>query len=113
MAGGWTKWSGSGTNPDVAAPSVAIEKLVERFAAQPHVRRVWLFGSRARGDANERSDIDLAVEAPEADEREWLEMAGWIEDVDTLLPIDLVRLDDAAEGLRQQVRKEGRVIFER
>ncbi|HXQ23929.1 MAG TPA: nucleotidyltransferase domain-containing protein [Candidatus Acidoferrales bacterium] len=97
----------------MAAPSGAIDRLVRRFAAQPHVRRIWLFGSRARGDAAERSDIDLAVEAPEASEPEWLEMAGWIDEADTLLPIDLVRLDDASEGLRQQVRKEGRVIFER
>lgn len=38
--------------------------LVERLARHPAVRRVILFGSRARGDHRERSDIDFAFDAP-------------------------------------------------
>jgi predicted nucleotidyltransferase len=92
----------------------ALEALVRRVAAQPHVRRIWLFGSRARGEARERSDIDLAIEAPDADRREWLEVCRVVEeDADTLLPIDLIRLEDVPDGLRAQVRAEGRVLFER
>ena len=92
----------------------SLEGIVRRVAAQPHVRRVWLFGSRARGEARERSDIDLAVEAPDADRREWLEVCRVVEeDADTLLPIDLIRLEDVPEGLRARVRAEGRVLFER
>ena len=41
-----------------------IEDLAGRLARHPEVERVWLFGSRARGDNFERSDIDLAIEAP-------------------------------------------------
>jgi predicted nucleotidyltransferase len=92
----------------------ALEALVRRVAAQPHVRRIWLFGSRARGEARERSDIDLAIEAPDADRREWLEVCRVVEeDADTLLPIDLIRLEDVPDGLCAQVRAEGRVLFER
>ena len=91
-----------------------LDAIVRRVAAQPHVRRIWLFGSRARGEARERSDIDLAIEAPDADRREWLEVSRVVEeDADTLLPIDLIRLEDAPEGLRARVRAEGRVLFER
>lgn len=31
------------------------------------LRRVWLFGSRAKGTAKPGSDIDLAVEGPQGD----------------------------------------------
>jgi len=34
-------------------------------AVRPYRARVWLFGSRARGDARSASDIDVAVESPE------------------------------------------------
>ena len=29
---------------------------------QPLVKRLWIFGSRARGDSHEASDLDIAVE---------------------------------------------------
>ena len=91
----------------------ALRHLVRQLAEQPHVRRVWLFGSRARGDARQRSDIDLAIEAPAATRREWLDMCHLVEEADTLLPIDVVRLEEASRSLRASIQKEGRVLFER
>lgn len=45
--------------PDL--PAVVMEKLSRVFAAYPELTRVTLFGSRATGKANARSDIDLAT----------------------------------------------------
>ena len=42
-----------------------ISALAERIGQNTHVERVALFGSRARGDERERSDIDLAVIGPD------------------------------------------------
>jgi hypothetical protein len=44
-----------------------IEDLARRHARHPAVEQVWLFGSPARGDNFERSNIDLAVGAPGID----------------------------------------------
>ena len=44
----------------------AIARLLE---AAPPGSRVILFGSHARGDADERSDVDLMVIEPEVDSR--------------------------------------------
>ena len=91
-----------------------ILELARRLAEHPAVERVWLFGSRARGDHFERSDIDLAIEAPAMDRTEWLKLSlDFEEDAPTLLCIDLVRMDEAPENLREQIREEGMVIHER
>lgn len=62
----------SGPLPDDFPRRRLIEDLVRRLARHPGVVRVWLFGSRARRDNFERSDIDLAIEAPALDPDDWL-----------------------------------------
>jgi uncharacterized protein len=91
-----------------------IEDLAGRLARHPAVERVWLFGSRARGDNFERSDIDLAIEAPAMSHDDWSRTKLDFEDeAPTLLLIDLVRLEEAPELLREQIRGEGFVVYER
>jgi predicted nucleotidyltransferase len=90
-----------------------LDQIVASLAARPSVRRVILYGSRARGDNAERSDIDLAVEAPEATLREWSDIEESVENARTLLAIDLVRLDEASEEFRSRVCEEGKVLYER
>ncbi|MDF2782150.1 MAG: nucleotidyltransferase protein [Geminicoccaceae bacterium] len=91
-----------------------ILELARRLARPPAVGRVWLFGSRARGDHFERSDIDLAIEAPSMNDSDWVRIKLDFEDeAPTLLLIDLVRIEDAPEHLREQIRDEGIMIHER
>lgn len=91
----------------------AVSKLVEDIGARPEVDSVTLFGSRARGDFEPRSDVDLAVDAPGLSVREWLELTRLAEECQTLLSIDLVRLDEAPAGLRRRILEEGVVLFAR
>jgi predicted nucleotidyltransferase len=81
--------------------------IADRLAGNPHVRRVVLFGSRARGDHAERSDIDLAVEAPTADARVWDDILATIDEAPTLLQIDVVRIETAPQALREAIEREG------
>jgi predicted nucleotidyltransferase len=91
----------------------AVRDLVDRLQAEPSVRRVILFGSRARGDAQPRSDVDLAIDAPDMTSRDWLRVADLADEAETLLKVDLVRLDQASPELRQRIEAEGRDIDER
>lgn len=86
--------------------------MVARLRGFPLVEAVWLFGSRARGDAAPRADIDLAVACPAAGVREWLDMTEAAQE-DTLLKVDLVRLEEAPAELAARVRAEGRLVYER
>ena len=91
-----------------------ILELARRLALHPAVERVWLFGSRARGDHFPRSDIDLAIEAPGIDRGEWAALhLDLEEEADTLLLIDCVLIDDLPESFRRRVHREGKLLYER
>lgn len=95
------------------AKDVLAEVVNTIRGASPSVEKIILYGSRARADARPRSDIDVAVSCPYASEREWLDICEAVEDVPTLLSIDLIRLETASDALRDRVLREGRNLYER
>ncbi len=71
-----------------------IDQLRGAIAAQPHVRRVDLYGSRARGDFRPSSDIDLAVYGDEDFTfRDYLDLTGRIGDLPIIFRIDVVNMN--------------------
>ena len=68
-------------------------QFFEKLTALPFVESILLFGSRARGDNQERADIDIAIVCPKATWEDWLLVTDIIDEADTLLEIDCVRLD--------------------
>ncbi|MBI1877405.1 MAG: nucleotidyltransferase domain-containing protein [Chloroflexi bacterium] len=94
-------------------PENLYNQLVYLLSAQREVEKVILFGSRARGDTEERSDIDLAIMAPAASPRQWLDIVFLLEQVDTLLPLDVVRWEEASTPLQQHILTEGIILYER
>ena len=90
-----------------------IDAIAKRIGGCPHVEKVILFGSRARGDEQERSDIDLAVVGPEITRKEWVRMWIDVDDAETLLSIDLVRFETASDQMKDSIDKEGVVLYER
>jgi predicted nucleotidyltransferase len=57
----------------VDLPEHVRQQLVQLLSEHPEVAQAILFGSRSRGDAAPRSDIDLAIVAPTATSRQWLD----------------------------------------
>lgn len=90
-------------------------EFINRIAALPFVEAIYLFGSRARGTHRLRSDIDIAVYCPSASEAQWQGVLKIIDEADTLLPIDCVRLDAEPEfsPLKSAIENEKKVIYER
>jgi predicted nucleotidyltransferase len=78
-----------------------------RIQEQPFVDAIYLYGSRARGDATRLSDIDLAILCPRASEADWLKIVDIIDNADTLLKIDYVRLDSLKnERLKAEIERD-------
>lgn len=64
-------------------------RLFKLFESTPGLERVWIFGSRARGDHRPSSDIDLAVDLPGQD-ASFAAVAGAIEDLGLVYRVDAV-----------------------
>ena len=73
--------------------SLESYNFIKQLAQLSFVDEIWLYGSRARGDNQERSDIDLAILAPRASNEEWLKIPEIVENADTLLKVDYIRFD--------------------
>jgi predicted nucleotidyltransferase len=91
----------------------AIVAMVEQMRRSRPVERIVLFGSRARGDHDERSDIDLAIACPDASAEEWAALWNIVDEAPTLVNIDLVRLEHVDDALRQSIEREGVVLYAR
>ena len=88
---------------------IVIDEL-RRLAKQHELDRLLLFGSRARGDYHERSDIDLAAFGG-AVSRFALDAE---EETSTLLRFDIVNRDQPMQSdLRRSIEKEGLVLYEK
>ena len=90
-------------------PERVIRELFS-FATKHSVRKIILFGSRARGNNTERSDVDIAVYGGDFDSFYW----DIKENVHSLLIFDIVEADgDISEELREEIVKDGVVIYEK
>lgn len=83
---------------------------IAQLAKENCIEKVILFGSRARGDFKERSDIDLAFHGGNS--------TNFILDVDeltsTLLEYDIVDLDKPVrKELLESIKNEGVVLYEK
>ncbi len=88
-------------------------KFFKELTKFDFVERIILFGSRARRDNLERSDIDIAIVCPEATDKEWLSLLDCIENADTLLKIDCVRFDTLVDNtdLKNNIKSEGLEVY--
>lgn len=87
-----------------------IQKEVIELAKRCDIDKVILFGSRARGDNREKSDIDLAVTGGNIVEFR----LSIDEKVRTLLMFDVVNLDEPVQKpLLESIEKEGIILYEK
>ena len=76
------------------------------------INKIVVYGSRARGDNRVKSDVDIAIDCPQATAQQWDDIKTTVEQLPTLLLIDCVRLDKLNNDLLlQQINKEGKIVF--
>ena len=98
---------------DIMKTSGIKKKVIEeirQLAVDYNIQKVILFGSRARGDYHERSDIDLAVLSGDTNNF----ALAVDEETSTLLMYDIVDLSlPVQEELKDRIYQEGIVIYEK
>lgn len=89
---------------------VKVENFIVELAKKYNLSKAILYGSRARGDNHERSDIDLAVEGGD--------VVNFILELDeeapTLLMFDVVNLaDKLSEDFLAEIERDGVILYEK
>ncbi|NMC69012.1 MAG: nucleotidyltransferase domain-containing protein [Myxococcales bacterium] len=92
-----------------AEARAAAEAAARRIGARTGARRVILFGSLARNEFHERSDIDLAVE--ELPDGAWIDALAAADG--TPFEMQVVPLEWAPAYIREAVAREGVVLWSR
>lgn len=85
-----------------------VDVIVRRIRPQ----RIILFGSRARDDANPRSDYDVAIDDERLTPVVLAQIRASIETIPTLLHIDVVGMNRISAAFRQRILNSGRVLYE-
>jgi len=94
-----------------------VDRIVGRF--QPE--RVVLFGSRARGDATERSDVDLLVVMPDGIDRRETSVEIHVslgdlpaaKDIVVTTPAHIAQRGHIIGTVLRPALREGKVLYER
>lgn len=93
-------------------PKDFFTPLINKAIELIHPSKIILFGSFARGDQGEKSDIDIAFDFKGYEEN-WIFFKSWVEDdFMTLRELDLVDLKEADESIIESVKNEGITIYE-
>ena len=85
------------------------EEDIIKIAKRNGIKKIILFGSRARGANSERSDIDLAVSGGDTLNFYYdIEEEAW-----TLLKFDVVDIDrEISDELQTEIDRDGVIIYE-
>lgn len=95
-------------------PASLLEAFEAYGASRDEVAALILFGSAVRGDATERSDLDVGVLLTREANREGVDMLELIDDIAVLAgrdDADVVLLNRAPPLLRHRVARDGHVLY--
>jgi predicted nucleotidyltransferase len=86
-----------------------ILDICNKHLSKPY--KLYLFGSRARGDDYFCSDIDLAIQVKEENKNlKYALISEDLEESNIPLYVDLVDMDIAGEDFLQSIQKEGQAL---
>ena len=88
-----------------------IQRIVSPIAAKYGVRRLYLFGSYARGESTPDSDIDLRIDKGNV---RGMQMAFLLSDLEDALhlPVDLLSTSALDAGFLQSIKNEEMLMYE-
>jgi len=92
----------------------SVANLIKPILNGSPVLRVIVFGSYARGEQDETSDIDMVIDS--GGRLKGLDVFTWIHNIASALPIpsDIYELREIKEGsnLQKMIQKEGVIIYD-
>jgi len=86
-----------------------FDQLLSLFAAIPEVEKVYVYGSRARGDFRDTSDIDLVYESSQNIDGK---LFVALQDLPTALKFDFINTKAVAnDDFRRNIDRDKKLIY--
>lgn len=92
-------------------PADVLTELISLFERNTAIDKVEVFGSRARGDHTPKSDIDLAIYSKTISKEAFKLLQLELSELPIFYYIDSVHFENATQALRDNIKKDGIVIF--
>lgn len=89
------------------------ERLKAFFEPFDFIDKVVIFGSRAKHNANPKSDIDLCIYSLEMSDAQFSKLKLSLDELPILYKIDVVHFEKSNEALRENVSRDGKLLFKK
>ncbi len=88
-----------------------LRKIINPIAEKYHVSKVFLFGSFARGDNHENSDVDLRID--KGDLKGMFALCGFYTEVEDALQmkVDLITTGSLEDDFLRKIEKEEVLLY--
>ena len=93
-------------------PQRTINELTKYFSSKPEIEMVKIYGSRAKGNYHNGSDIDFAIWTDE--HNTFFRIAGELDDLPTPYMFDVIDYKTLThKGMKNSIDKDGILFYEK
>lgn len=97
----------------VVLPAADLQKIVSVFSFFPQIEKAWVYGSRAMGNNQPYSDIDLTLKGKDLNLKSINRISLALDDLYLPYEIDLSVLDKIEnKELLEHIRRVGKLVYE-
>lgn len=88
-----------------------LKMIINVLSKNNKIKKAIIYGSRAKGNYQNGSDIDIVIIAPELNFSEYLKILDEMEELDIPNKIDLTQYELLDESIIEHINKWGKVIY--
>ena len=93
---------------------IVIKEIRDVFEKHHNINEVIIFGSRAKGNYKECSDIDLAVKGDDISYNQLLDISNQIDDIGILYKVDIIDYGkDMKNLIVRHIDRVGKLFYQR
>jgi len=92
-------------------PTDVDKELKDFFAQYSFIDKVVIFGSRARLECKEKSDIDICVYSLKMSDEEFRDLRYEIDELPIFYHIDIVHFEKIDDKLKENILRDGKLFY--
>ena len=97
---------------DFGLPQRTIDELFAYFKTKPDIEKVLIFGSRAKGNFHNGSDIDFAIWSDNSED--FFRIAGELDELPTPYKFDVIDYKNLShQAMKNSIDKDGKLFYQR